>query len=244
MCVGNSENERRIKGNPVIALGIAGVLSVVVIARSFAARIYDVVITRLTIRWYEKVLESFEDGSKILDVGVGTLSALAPHADKIRSKKLKVAGVDYESAYIEAAKLRIEKGDLADNVTVTCASVYDAEVLQSLAGKKPFDGAYFSGSLTLMPDPVAALRAAGAVVRSGGTIHCTQTYQRRALPMLATVKPLLKYVTTIDFGQLTTESQALVIFKESGYDILHHGVIQDSVDNAFQAAYHTILAVP
>ena len=123
--------------------------------------------------------------------------------------------------------------------------MYDAEALRDLATRYgPFDGAYFSGSLTLMPDPVAALRAAAAVVRPGGTIHCTQTYQRRTLPLLATIKPLLKYVTTIDFGQLTTEERARSIFHASGLHVEQHAVIPGSVDTPLQAAYHTILLVP
>ncbi|KAJ8602376.1 hypothetical protein CTAYLR_004220 [Chrysophaeum taylorii] len=241
--VRSSRHERR---NAVVSVYIAAVLLLILVGRKFAATIYDVVITRLTVRWYAVVLESFDDGSKILDVGVGTLSALAPHASMIANKRLTIAGVDYESAYVKAAQLRIDRDPtLKARVVVRCASVYDTQTLEELrAAHGPFDGAYFSGSLTLMPDPVAALRAAAAVVRPGGTIHCTQTYQRRTPPLLATIKPLLKYATTIDFGQLTTERRARSIFRESGFEIKQHKVIADSVDTPFQAAYHTILLVP
>ena len=50
-------------------------------------------------------------------------------------------------------------------MSVVCASVYDGQVLAALRPKGGFDAAYFSGSLTLMPDPVEALQAVAAVVR-------------------------------------------------------------------------------
>lgn len=158
-----------------------------------------------------------------------------------------ITGIDYEPVYIRAAQARIQKDHiLRARVSVQCASVYDSTVLKQLAAKRggKFDAAYLSGSLTLMPDPVAALQAAATVVRPGGCIHCTQTYQRRSFPMLATIKPLLKYVTTINFGQLTTEAQALRIFDASGLSIKQHSPISGSVNNMFQAAYHTVLTVP
>ena len=75
------------------------------------------------------------------------------------AKDLRVAGVDYDARYIKAAERRVAKdAKLKGRVSVVCASVYDGQVLAALRPKGGFDAAYFSGSLTLMPDPVEACR--------------------------------------------------------------------------------------
>jgi len=39
----------------------------------------------------------------------------------------------------------------------------------------------------------------------GGRMYFTQTFERRRSPMLEVIKPLLRLVTTIDFGRVTYE---------------------------------------
>ena len=56
------------------------------------------------------------------------------------------------------------------------------------------------------------------------------------------VKPMMKYLTTIDFGQLVSEEDVLQTFEESGLTVVKHEVIEGSVDNVFQAAYLSILS--
>ena len=228
----------------LVLFGMIVVVVGIVVARRHASAVYDAVIIRLTKQWYGAVLATFDDDATILDIGIGTATALVAHADVVKRKRLIIKGVDYEPAYIRTAARRLREAGLDAEVRceVRCASVYDAETLRALRPPKGFDGAYFSGSLTLMPDPVAALHAAAAVLGPRGRIHVTQTYQRRALPFLATLKPLLTYMTTIDFGQLTTETMAMNIFKTSGFTIIQHQTIPGSVDTPLQAAYHTILA--
>jgi hypothetical protein len=60
---------------------------------------------------------------------------------------------------------------------------------------------------------------------------------------LATVKPLLKYITTIDFGQVTSTDDIAKIFADSKLEVAHHAVIRGSVDTPLQAAYLSILNV-
>jgi len=59
------------------------------------------------------------------------------------------------------------------------------------------------------------------------------------------IKPLIKYITTIDFGKLTFESDILEVYeefcKEGKFMIERHEVIEGSVDNIFQKAYLTEL---
>ena len=151
----------------------------------------------------------------------------------------------YDARYVKAAERRIA-GDakLKGRVSVVCASVYDGQVLGALRPKGGFDAAYFSGSLTLMPDPVEALQAVAAVVRPGGRIYVTQTYQKRAAPVMRVVKPLLRYVTTVDFGKLTSCEEAERIFRDSELELVEHAPIAGSVDTVFQTAFRTVLRVP
>ena len=60
-----------------------------------------------------------------------------------------------------------------------------------------FDCAYFSGSITLLPDVVKALHIARGLVKPDGRIYITQTFQFAHVPLVALIKPLLRYVTTI-----------------------------------------------
>ena len=205
--------------------------------------VYDAMIIRMTKHWYAAVLGSVDDQAAILDVGIGTATALCEHGDLVKTKQLCIRGIDYEPQYIRTAKRRLRSAGLNSYVEVKCASIYDSEALENLKPGNAFDVAYFSGSLTLMPEPLDALYAAARVVKPNGTIHVTQTYQRRTLPFLKTLKPLLKYATTVDFGHLTTESQALDIFRSSKFTILRHEIIPGSIDTPLQAAYHTVLQV-
>ncbi|KAL7553705.1 hypothetical protein ACHAWF_017040 [Thalassiosira exigua] len=219
------------------------------IAKSY---VYDTVILRMTEKWYRAVLEGLEVGSLLLDVGIGTGGALLRCADLIESKKLRVVGIDIDAAYVEAGKASIQKAGLSDRVCIEKVNVYEgSENIIELAKKlgatansegRFIDAVYFSGSFSLLPDPVKALKLVSQLVKRSndahkGTIFITQTYQRRSPFFFSYVKPLMKYATTIDFGQLVKEGQVLKTFNESGLEVLNHNVIPGSVDNMFQAAY-------
>ena len=104
-----------------------------------------------------------------------------------------------------------------------------------------FDAVYFSGSLSVMPDPPAALRAVAALLRPGGRVFVTQTFQKRFVPGLAQLKPLLKYLTTVDFGQLVYEHDLVHIIEAANMRIVHNGLIEGSINTPLQAARMLIL---
>lgn len=54
-----------------------------------------------------------------------------------------------------------------------------SQLPELFTGDARFDAAYFSGSLTLMPDPPAALRAAASMLKESGRVYVTQTFQNR-----------------------------------------------------------------
>ena len=137
---------------------------------------------------------------------------------------------------------------------------------------------YFSGSFSLLPQPLEALGACKRLLRSGGRIYITQTFQRahsawraplspaaaptRAVagPVLEVVKPLLKPLTRIDFGELCYEvrpsagagagwrlmlharqSRLNEILAASGMEVEVNQVIAGSIDNELQSARLVVL---
>lgn len=166
-------------------------------------------------------------------------------------------GIDIDAAYVEAGKFAIQGAGMTDRISIDLVDFYQgSEAVLDLAKKMGVtpdakggfvDAVYFSGSFSLLPDPVKALKLAATMVKekddgnSKGAIYITQTYQRKTPFFLPYVKPLLKYATTIDFGQLVREEDVLKTFMESELEIVKHEVMPGSVDTRFQAAYLSIL---
>ncbi|WP_104204396.1 class I SAM-dependent methyltransferase [Billgrantia saliphila] len=163
--------------------------------RSF---LYDTLILRLTSRWYAEVLSRVPEGAMLLDVGVGTAGALLANAEQVQRKDLRVTGIDIDADYIARARQRIHNSSLAERAEVRLESVYD-----HLGG--PYEAVYFSASFMLLPEPERALRHCRELLAPGGRIFFTQTFQQRPSPWMERFKPMLKRITSIDFGRVTYE---------------------------------------
>jgi len=214
--------------------------------------IYDRLIVSMTVQWYKSVLEKLPDDAFLLDVGVGTASALLQCKDIVTKKRLRVVGIDYNSFYIDAAQRSVEDQNMSEYITVICMDIYDQEKVQGLlkqnsvnkveGSTRLFDAVYFSGSFSLLPKPLEALHSLSSILEPNhGRIYITQTYQRHTPFLLHRVKPLLKYLTTIDFGNLVTTDEIMELYKTSGLVMEEHAVIPGSIDNYYQAAYLSIL---
>lgn len=180
--------------------------------RHMRARVYDAVITGMTATWYATVLARLPRGSLILDVGIGTGAALLAHRTTLLERNLHVIGIDIDAAYVERCRTQVAQYDLGAQVEVQLESVYDHR-------GGPYDAIYFSGSFMLLPDPAAALRHVGRCLRPGGVFYFTQTFEHQASPALEIIKPLLRWVTTIDFGRVTYEAQFLAALANAAVEV-------------------------
>jgi ubiquinone/menaquinone biosynthesis C-methylase UbiE len=238
------------------------VLPVFVILRMYSAKIYDAVIIHMTSEWYKDVFLKIgadiqetrrssttqqrqqEPPFRLLDIGIGTATALIQRKEDVKILGVQVVGVDYNKEYVKAAKASLSVAKLEQQVAVHCCSIYEAKVVdEEVQQHGKFDAAYFSGSFSLMPDSLAALHTAARYVKKGGKIYISQTFQRRNVPGLSCFKPFLKYITTIDFGQLFFETQLDAILEQSNYEIIENVKIEGSVDNSFQVARSIVLRV-
>ncbi|MGM0632175.1 MAG: class I SAM-dependent methyltransferase [Pseudomonadota bacterium] len=177
--------------------------------RSF---IYDMLILRLTSRWYAEVLNRVPHGSALLDVGIGTSGALLANADLIRQKDLHITGIDIDVDYIRRARRRIRGSRLKNRAEVNLESVYEHQ-------GGPYDAVYFSGSLMLLPEPELALRHCSDLLGPGGCIYLTQTIQLRSTRWLEIVKPRLKQLTSIDFGRVTYKDDFNAQIRAAGLEL-------------------------
>lgn len=131
--------------------------------------VYDVLITNMTATWYHAVLTRLPgeftcttadrfcaEGTHLLDVGIGTGTALCKNGSILAKKKIRVTGVDYDKDYTEGTHLvrcfnflfwvvclrNIEKYSL------TGCHVFHASIYEFFGG--PYDAAYFSGTAIIL----------------------------------------------------------------------------------------------
>jgi SAM-dependent methyltransferase len=176
------------------------------------APIPPTLILRLTSRWYAEVLRRVPEGAALLDVGIGTAGALLANADLARRKSLRVVGIDLDADYVARARRRLGDSPLAGVAEVRLESVYDHR-------GGPYDAVYFSGSFMLLPEPERALRHCRALLSPGGRIFFTQTIQKERTRWMEMLKPLLKRVTSIDFGRVTYEDDFRAQIRAAGLEL-------------------------
>ena len=177
------------------------------------AWIYDKAIVSLTSGWYATVLGRLPHGARLLDVGIGTGSALAMNSDLLCTKEIRVTGVDIDPDYVKRAGNVVSKTGLDGRVDVRLESIYDHD-------GGPYDAVYFSASFMLMPDPAAVLRHISTLLTEDGQIFFTQTFQLKPSRFMEKAKPLLKKVTTIEFGHVTYENDFCDAVSAGGVEIV------------------------
>lgn len=173
------------------------------------AALYDAAIVGMTRDWYRAVLQRLPVGTRVLDVGIGTGSALMANADLVIRRDLHIVGIDVDPAYVARCRTRLARLDLLDHIAVRLESVYEHRAVA-------YDAVYFSGSFMLLPDPVAALRHVSSLLTPTGRLWFTQTIEHGRSPVLERVKPLLRRLTTIDFGRVTYEPAFRAVLDAAG----------------------------
>ena len=162
------------------------------------SRIYDSLILRLTSGWYAAVLTRLPTGSHMLDVGIGTAGALLANANLIKDRQLQVTGIDIDADYVERALKRLQSSTIAQYTAVHRESIYDHQ-------GGPYDVVYFSASFMLLPNPEQALHHCCELLKPDGRIVFTQTMHKQRSAWTETLKPMLRRLTSIDFGRVTYE---------------------------------------
>lgn len=174
---------------------------------------YDRFIAGLTAPWYRAALQRMPHGSRVLDVGIGTGAAIVRCAEQVRARDLRIVGLDIDRDYLDFCAEAVRRADLEQHVTPVLCSVYDHE-------GGPYDVAYFSASLMLLPDPVEAMRHVAKQLGPQGAVLFTQTFHHRRSNVVETVKPMLGRVTTVEFGRVTYEEEFRAAVDDAGLELV------------------------
>lgn len=119
----------------------------------------------------------------------------------IKSKNLKITGIDINRHYLNHCECLVKKYQLEKHIRICCSAVedYHPEV------EKYFYFILFSISFMLFQNPRLILDRAKNWVRPDGKIVFFQTMFKEKFRMMEVVKPKLRYITTIDFGKVIYE---------------------------------------
>ena len=175
--------------------------------------VYDAAIVGMTADWYRAVLERLPNGCRLLDVGVGTGAALIANADVLREKDVRVTGVDVDAAYVDRCRRTIVEKRLDRWIAVRLESI-------DVHAGGPYDAVYFSASFMLLPNPVGTLRHIRTVTTADALVYFTQTFEHRRSRAVELAKPLLRRVTTIDFGRVTYEEDFRETLAKARYELI------------------------
>jgi ubiquinone/menaquinone biosynthesis C-methylase UbiE len=146
---------------------------------------------------------------RVLDIGVGTAVPLYHIWDKL-PKNVDVMGVDIDHSYILKAQRLfkdIERQQGSRKVCLQEKNFYE----MSAQANGTFDLIVFSSSFMLMPFRDRALELAKSLLNDDGkvlfilTLQPSQKKKSYLTQVLEYWKPKLKYLITIDFGQITYE---------------------------------------
>ena len=184
------------------------------------AWIYDKIFKNLSSGWYETVIDYLPANSHVLDVGVGTGTSLLSQLPKIREKNIQWMGIDINTSYLKACQEKIDEMGAQTNVSVREQSIYDFEAEEKL------DAVYFSASFMLLPDQQEALLTAMKSLKEGGVICFTQTFEVKPAPVMEKIKPLLKRITTVEFGVVTYLDAFVHLLSSVGLEVSHNQVMK------------------
>ena len=187
-------------------------------------------------------------------------AALVKHRAILQKKNIRIIGIDSDPGYIEAARFHIGAASIENCVRVYHQDVYHMNDLQgqvvlphgnqvgfhSQKDDVKFDAILFSGTFAVLPQKIEAITL--LLNDWGNPDNCkvmiAQAYQRAVSPLARIFKPLLKYLTTVDHGDLITEHESdkmiAKINKKCNLKLVQHEIIDGSIDNPLEAAYLTI----
>jgi ubiquinone/menaquinone biosynthesis C-methylase UbiE len=187
--------------------------------RSLTAHIYDIFISFFfTLSSHLILINHMHLSSgNFLDVGCGTGKPLKAIVNRLKQVYSKIVGVDLHPAYTEKA-INLFEGD--SQVEIYNMDFY--KIAETL--KVKFKTIFFSFSFMLMPDQLKALEVAKSILERSeeSRISFALTINKNKNSLLSKLKPLIKRVTTVDFGNVVYEDSFMNLLESAELEVTRY----------------------
>ncbi len=197
--------------------------------------LYKLIIDDVTGLCYKNCLNYFPDHSRILDVGIGNGIMIRRFHNLIRTKGLRITGIDINSSYLKHCSTLISQWQLEDHIEIFHTPVESYEP----PAQEFFDFILFSMSFMLFRDQPLVLDRIRPWLRPGGRVLFFQTMFRKRSFFMEFIKPKLKYLTTVDFGRVTYHNDFAALMDRKHLSITENRLIKR---NWFQGEYHLVIS--
>ncbi|MAF34019.1 MAG: class I SAM-dependent methyltransferase [Desulfobacterales bacterium] len=199
--------------------------------------LYKLFINRVTNYCYQNCLNYVSENTSILDVGIGNGVMMENFHDLIKSKRLNITGIDINEQYLNHCECVIQNHHLQDYVEIQCERVENFLPL-----KTPFYSfILFSMSFMLVQDQGRVLDRVKKWLKPDGKILFFQTMFKEKMGLMEFIKPKLKYVTTIDFGEVIYENDFFNLLKSKELAVVEDRLIKREW---FKGEYRMIITTP
>jgi ubiquinone/menaquinone biosynthesis C-methylase UbiE len=185
-------------------------------------RLYKLIINDATDHCYESCLDYFSYNSTILDVGIGNGLMMKKYHPLIKSKGLRISGIDTNRNYLNHCEHLIRKYHLENYIEIYRESVEAYEPPE----KEYFDFILFSMSFMLFNDQESVLDRVKNWLKPDGEIVFFQTMYKERFRLMDFIKPKLKYITTVDFGKVTYERDFFALLDKKKLSISEDTLIK------------------
>lgn len=183
---------------------------------------YNLVLSDVSRLCYGNCLSYFAHGAHVLDVGIGNGVMLEWNHELIEQKNLFLTGLDINQHYIAHCRERIARYGLQDRI-----EVFQLPVEQySPSSGNAFDYVLFSMSFMLLPDQEGALEKVKQCIKPEGEIVFTQTMFQQKSKLLDSIKPRLKYITSVDFGEPVYEHDFFGKLQQNGLQVYNDHLLK------------------
>ena len=197
--------------------------------------LYNLMINEVTDLCYENCLHYFHPHSRILDVGIGNGTMIQHYHRLIKSKGLKITGIDINRNYLKHCARLISQWQLENSIEIFPESVERYTPPE----QGYFDFILFSMSFMLFKDQLLVLDRIRSWLKPDGKVIFFQTMFKKKSPIMELIKPRLKYVTTIDFGRVTYENDFTTLLERKDISIIEDRLIKKEW---FKGEYHFIIS--
>lgn len=160
----------------------------------------------------QKVLDQIPEGSRILDIGIGTGYAHYRNQHIIKEKNLVIVGIDIDAEYVKRAKHTMIDAGLDQNVKLIVADVYDVEFDQG------FDFVIFSDSYAVIPDVHQMISHCEKFLGENGKVIITSTLFDQYNQYIDWVKQRIGSVSSVEFGEMKLKHTLINYAKQRALD--------------------------